>query len=248
MLRGAVTSVSFRKLSTGEVIAAAARAGLSGIEWGGDVHCPPGSAQAARALAAATADAGLTVCSYGSYYFAGQSGPDDFAGVLDSALALGAPTVRVWAGRRGSAQADEAYRRRVTGDLERICKLAADEGVTVATEWHGDTLTDAADSARRLLDEVAGLRTYWQTVVGMAPEACLAELESILPRLVNLHVYHWRGMTRLPLSEGAQAWGRYLDAARRTGRDHWAILEFVAHDDPDQLVRDAATLIELLGE
>ena len=46
-----LVSVTFRQKSVEEIAALTAEAGLSGVEWGGDVHVPPGDREAARRAA-----------------------------------------------------------------------------------------------------------------------------------------------------------------------------------------------------
>ena len=90
-------SVTLRASSPGEVVDVAAAAGLTAIEWGGDVHVPTGDLSAATEVAARTAAAGLSVGSYGSYLFAEpELADDEIARVVDTATALGAPWIRVW--------------------------------------------------------------------------------------------------------------------------------------------------------
>ena len=47
-MKTSVASVTFRRKSVCEVAELARRAGLDAVEWGGDIHVPPGHAQAAR--------------------------------------------------------------------------------------------------------------------------------------------------------------------------------------------------------
>ena len=104
-----LVSVTFRQKSVEEIAALTAEAGLSGVEWGGDVHVPPGDREAARRAARLTRQAGLEVLSYGSYYRC-QPG-EDFTPVLESALALSDDQIlkvkdlpiRISAGRRHPA-------------------------------------------------------------------------------------------------------------------------------------------------
>ena len=42
MLTAGLVSVTFRKLSVGEILAGVKKAELGSIEWGGDVHVPQG--------------------------------------------------------------------------------------------------------------------------------------------------------------------------------------------------------------
>ena len=154
MIRSGLVSITFRKLSPHTIIDLVTRAGLTGIEWGGDVHVPHGEIDVAREVAQMTRDAGLLVAAYGSYYRVGVSEADGlaFERVLETAMALGAPTVRVWAGNRGSADADESYRAAVVDDARRIAVLAHAAGITVSFEYHRNTLTDTNASAHRLLE------------------------------------------------------------------------------------------------
>ena len=87
-----VTSVTFRKKSVDEIIELARRAQLDGIEWGGDIHVPAGDLQSAASTAAKMRTAGLSVFSYGSYFY-GDKG-ESFSPVLSSAKTLGAPVIR----------------------------------------------------------------------------------------------------------------------------------------------------------
>lgn len=247
-----VVSVSFRKLTPREIVALSVRAQLAGIEWGGDLHVPHGDLEQAREVRQMTRDAGLEIAAYGSYYFTGESEANglSFGQVLASACALGAPLIRVWAGKRASSLADSTYRKAVVDDACRIAATAATAGVTVAFEFHANTLTDTLESATALLaaTSAAGMRSYWQPSSGWTPAAKLAALHAMMPHLTNLHVYHWQAHDRRPLAEGSAEWAEYLETVKtHTDTPRWALLEFVRHDEPEQLVPDAATLRHWLG-
>ena len=116
LLSAGLCSVTLRSLGIEQVVAAAAAAGLSGIEWGSDVHVvDAASADLAREACAA---AGLRVFSLGSYYRAGSFG--DFDVVAALAARLGAPRIRIWAGEVEPADADEGTWDAVVGDTRRI--------------------------------------------------------------------------------------------------------------------------------
>jgi len=245
-------SVTLRDRTAAEVVEAAVAAGLSGIEWGADVHTPPGEPATAREVGARTRDAGLRVTSLGSYHRTGVHPPDAFDDVLATAQALGAPRVRVWAGDLGSAQAGADDRARVAAGTADAVRRARDAGVEVGLEWHGGTLTDTPGSTAALLaavDALVGapaLRTYWQPAVDLADTDALAGLAALLPRVSTLHVFAWwPGTQRQPLAARADLWRRALTLAAGSG-DHDALLEFVAGDDPARLREDAATLRALL--
>ena len=248
MLMSGMVSVTFRALAPDAIMALVRQAGLGAIEWGGDVHVPPGHHDLAAAVRGASEAAGIRIVSYGSYYRVGHDDPAAFEPVLDTAARLGAPMLRVWAGRVGSAQADEAQRARVILDLRRIARLAATRGVTVSTEYHANTLTDTCESALQLLDAAGepNLRTHWQPVPQRSDAQNLVELTCLLPHLGHLHAFHLVGRERRPLAEARDAWKAYLAVAARSGRDHAVLLEFVADDDPARFLEEAGTLSALL--
>lgn len=249
-----LVSISFRALTPRAIVDLAVRARLAGIEWGGDIHAPHGDLARAGEVSRMTRDAGLAVTSYGSYYTVGQSEDEglSFARVLDTAVALDAPLIRVWAGNRASADADEVYRRMVADESCRIAAEAARSGVAVAFEFHGGTLTDNTASAAALLAATAsaGLRCYWQPPTGWSPEERAAALRVVLPCLANLHVYHWHSVKdRRSLAEGAAEWRSYLATVAANCPDpRWALLEYVRNDDPEQLVADSWVLLHLLAQ
>ncbi len=258
MIRNGLVSITFRQLTPREIVALVARAGLAGIEWGGDVHVPHGQVATGGEVARMTQDAGLAVAAYGSYYRVGVSEADGlaFERVLQTASALAAPTVRVWAGNRGSADTDASYRAAVAEDARRIADLAQAAGITLSFEYHRGTLTDTNASAQRLLQEVAHPNVYtcWQPPVSEPPAYCLSGLDAIAPRLTNVHVFHWLAETptaavdRRPLAEGAGLWRQYLARVAATGRQHFALIEFVRGGDPEQLLVDAQARKTWLGE
>jgi 3-dehydroshikimate dehydratase len=248
MIWPGLVSITFRALSPAEVVALVRQAGLRGIEWGGDIHAPHGNFTRAREVKELTQEAGLVVAAYGSYYRAGQSENAGlaFADVLETAIELGAPVIRVWAGTAGSASASPEVRAHVVADLRRIATLAAVAQVGVSLEFHNGTLTDTSDSTLRLLTEVKhpNLSTYWQPPLDQDTTSAVKDLRSLLPHLTHVHVYHWRTAStdRLPLAAGAERWRTFLQVAATAPGDRYAMLEFVEGDAPANFLRDAATL------
>jgi len=260
-------SVTLRAHEPAQVVAAAAAAGLEVIEWGGDVHVPVGDEARAREVRARTEDAGLGVCSYGSYYGrVAASGDDagsgdsaagrdsaasgDFGAVLATAVALGAPRIRVWAGQQGSAQSTPSTRAGVVEQLRAAVDRAGSAGIEVATEYHPNTLTDTAASTRALLDEVGpGLTTYWQPPVGTPDGESLATLHAVLEHMVTVHVFSWwPGRERLSLEARADLWRQVCELVAADARRPTIpmLLEFVQDDEPSAVLRDASTLRDLI--
>jgi 3-dehydroshikimate dehydratase len=251
MTRTGLVSVTFRQLSAEEIIGHVQRASLEGIEWGGDIHVPHGDVARAKEVQRRTCDAGLQIAAYGSYYRVAASEGEglSFASVLESAVALEAPLIRVWPGDRGSADVDEAFRNKVVEDALRIAAMAAEEDITIAYEWHVNTLTDTFDSAMTLLQEASHprLRTLWQPTSGVSHDDCLTELSRIHDRLDNIHVTHTPNGERKPLSDGIAPWRDFLRAANTNDKTRYALLEFVCDDSPDAFREDAKTLKEIVS-
>jgi sugar phosphate isomerase/epimerase len=246
-----LVSVSFRQLSPPAILALAKENDLGLIEWGGDIHVPEGDLVTGRKVGEATRSTGLKVAAYGSYYRLGGTDPDAFQPVLNTAVALGAPAIRVWAGNTGSEAADEAIWKSVCADANRIAGLAEKEGLRVALEFHGGTLNDTPGSARRLWQELdhPNLRSLWQPLPTLTPREQNESLSVILPHLSHVHVFHWNPgppVDRRPLAEGAGDWARWFGMIKPGYPEIPSLLEFVVADDPDNLSADAATLHKLL--
>ena len=252
MLRPGLVSITYRALSPREIVAACVEAKLEGVEWGGDVHARADDLNNAREVGQMTREAGLEVAAYGSYW----KGESAFEPVVEAALALGAPTIRVWAGKTDASQASDDDWKRVTESLARANELARAAGVTVATEFHGGTLTANGASALRLMQAVGDAQTLWQPLRRAAGfdaqvEENLAELRAVESYLSNVHVYEWRDdaqgeRQRLSLDGSAQ-WPRYIEALERIGGARWLLLEFVPDDEVAALAREAAALRGWIG-
>jgi sugar phosphate isomerase/epimerase len=244
-----LVSITFRAETPARIVEACRSCGLVAIEWGGDVHVPHGDLARAREVGEATRNAGLRVAAYGSYYRFDEATGE--AAVLDTAVALGAPVLRVWAGSHGSAQTPPAERARIVAAARKLGERARARGLTVAFEYHRNTLTDTTESARSLLEEIdhPAVGTLWQPPVGWSADACERSLRAILDHLAHIHCFTWGpgGSTdRHPLAEGADAWLRYLriaaSHAASPGRELPVLLEFVPEDRLEVLTREAETL------
>jgi len=239
-----LVSVSFRGLSPDEIIDLSVRAGLECIEWGGDIHVPPGDFANAEKVGECTRAAGLSVACYGSYYRLTDDEPGMAERVVQTAKALGAPLIRVWAGRLGSAEAGPVYRSGIVRNAQKLADLAAEESIDIAFEYHGGTLTDDALSAKNLLESVdrENVGTLWQPPVNMSIPDCIESICTVGKWIRNIHTFSWRAAERLPLAEGVEKWRACLEEIRQLPGERSLMLEFVRGDDPAQLIEDAKTL------
>lgn len=255
-------SITLRQLDADEVLATAVRAGVEGIEWGGDVHVPAGDHGAAERVGQQCHDAGVEVVSYGTYLGMSADADADLdaaAGeTLDTARSLGAPMVRVWTELGITPDAPVAPRAQVVERTARIVAGAAERDLTVALEFHPGTLTHTAAGARALMDEIgsAALRTHWQPDPTLDDVEALAQLDAVSDRLAHLHVFRWgaEGIAdRRALAEGEALWPAALQRASQVppppgARRRFALCEYVRGDDPDQLTVDVATLSRWIAD
>lgn len=255
MIKTGICSITFREFDAEGIAKLVKGAGLDAIEWGSDVHVKPGDIAAAGVARKATLDAGLEVSSYGSYYRVLDENQDQvFAPYLESTLALGTDTIRIWAGNQSSELASDDYRKTFIEKLRGDLDVAAEAGVRVALEFHGCTFTDSNAAAQKLFDEVnhPNLYIYWQPIYWLADQDYRIQgLEKLKDRVLNLHVFHWlfnpiagswgENIDRRPLEEGTTDWERYLSVPLPEGT-HYALMEFVRDDSPEQFMQDAKAL------
>lgn len=246
MYKLGLCSVTFKQLSVEKVVELAAKANLDGIEWGSDVHVPVGDVKQARRVKELTLQAGLEVASYGSYYHVGDYDKNDntFEKVLATAVQLGAPSIRIWAGSMSSKKANPIYRETVVEETHRIANLAKRQDIQLNLEYHECTLTDEPKSARLLMQEIShpNVKVYWQPAVGLSVSERLASIDLIYPWLTDVHVFHWEQTNRLSLEMGKSEWRQYLDRLEEKNMTRYLYLEFVKGGSTEQFLRDAKAL------
>jgi len=250
-------SVTFREKTAEEIIALAVEAGLDGIEWGADRHVLPGELKNAERVGRLTRAAGLEVSSYGSYYLAFDKPGDplaDFGPVIDTAVALGAPVIRIWAGSFFIENTPD-YFQTVVVQSRKLAAAAEKRGIKVAYEFHPNTFSETLDGALELLWEVGhpNLYSYWQPPNDTTLEQRLEQIAILKNRLLYLHVFQWEDAlappyVRQPLAEGSKEWNACLAAADEPGAERYALLEFVRDDNPELFLQDAATLKSWLSK
>lgn len=239
-------SVTFRGFSAEEVIELSVKNGLDCIEWGGDIHVPHGDIEAATRVGEATRKSGLACDSYGSYFRCDNL--ENFKPVSQATNALGANVIRVWAGEKDSEKFNDSEFERLVETVSSCADYAEKVGQKIAFEYHYGTYCNCPESVVRLLDAVhkKNVGTYWQPAywLGDIPdsdriEKNLAAIELIKERLINVHVYNWRGFDRFPLSESENEWALYMEKLPSHCN---CLLEFVKDDEVQNFEEDSKTL------
>ncbi len=256
MLIPGLVSVTFRQKTPQEICSLCERTDLAAVEWGGDVHVPCGNLRRAAEVRRMSADHGLIIPSYGSYYRLTQP-MDGLYACLDTACELGTGVVRIWGGVKGSceSQAEHAF---LTQSLIRCAEAARARALTLALEYHAGTLTDERHSVLQLLEDTSAfsdcLSVYWQPRFDRTPQERILSLAEILPRLAHVHAFSWignDGRHRLPLEAENAMWREVLSLLAAHTPDNMrrcVLLEFVQKDSPESLLRDAAALNTLLKQ
>ena len=240
-----LVSISFRSLSPEEIIRISKAAGLSAIEWGGDVHVPFGEIETATRVGEITRAAGLSIPEYGSYYRVGFSAPEDFSKAASSARALGTKCIRVWAYNKELSEIDQATYEIIVQDAKRICAGASD--LTICLECHNNTLTSNYQSALKFLQDVNcdNFQMFWQPNQRLSHQENLAACRALLPFIQRVHTFSWEGSARYPLADHADRWKEYLDILKDSPNAAMPLmLEFMHDNRPETLPETAQTLLD----
>ncbi|MEN8662521.1 MAG: sugar phosphate isomerase/epimerase family protein [Lentimonas sp.] len=261
-MKTGLCSVSLRNCTAEQIIELVKKGGLDAIEWASNCHVPEGDIETAQRVAQLTRDAGLEVSSYGSYYkvLDPDGNIEPFAPFLESAQALGTDTIRLWAGHDPSDAISEPLREKLIAQLRESAIAAEKVGIRLGLEFHANTLADSNYATEALLDAVnhPNLYTYWQPVYWLTdPVYRMDGLKRLASRVLNMHVFYWQfrpggdwgeSTDRRPLEEATKDWQTYFDVPLDSSYTHYALMEFVRDDCPEQFLRDAATLKAILDK
>ncbi len=251
MLSAGMVSATFRTKTTDDVLALCQTAGLSGIEWSENCHVLSADPLQAGALAESTRKSGLAVAAYGSYFYLGENETPVtvFRRSLESAHALGAPVIRVWAGRKPSCNVDVREFQDICREARILAGEALAYGCHLSFEWHKNSLTDTNAVAEQLLKTINHPNVYclWQPTLVLSEQERLEGIRMLGGLLDNFHVYHWSPEGRQELSDGAKQWKTYFKACS-PGKKRYALLEFVKDNAEAQFLKDAACLHSILSE
>lgn len=250
MIKTGLVSLTFNDLSILDIVRLAADCCMQGIEWSADRHLPVGELELAARINEITHIHGLHVSCYGSHYRAGigEGHGYPFDAVLRTAQALGAPSIRVWAGNQTQEKASFALCKDVNEDLKRIATLSEREGIAISLEMQANTLAETADGTLRIIEEVShsNISIIWKLFPASLPEVNGASLTKLMKYIGDFRVFYNRRGERRPLQEGESLWRDWLYQLKNTDRDRYAMLELIPDDSPQQLKIDAQNLRDLV--
>jgi len=238
------TTVTFRQKSAAEIVDLAKRNGVKYIEWGADVHAK--SEDDARSIRALCDESGITSVSLGSYCRVGDGDAESFARDCRIAKILGASRIRVWLGRKGSADVSADEREKMIAETRAMSKIAKAHGLILAFEFHRKTLTDTGISCAAFLNGVGdeNVKTYWQPFFEGNDEE---NLDAVVENVAAVHVFSWDAEChRFPLSDKADEWRAFIEKIKSRHEKMDFIIEFVRDDSEKQFEKDVETLKKLL--
>lgn len=242
-----LVSVSFRDKSPEEIIKRAAKSGLECIEWGSDVHVPFNNLENARNVYEKTAQKGLFVSSYGTYFGIDRDGLSELNCYMETAKALHTHKMRIWPPGKPSKKiiADGDWKSYVK-KTSRLAQVAEKNGIVLMLECHPFTLTDDYNAALEFFEAVnqPNLRLCWQPNQYKSLDYNLKSIKKLKRYIENVHVFNWDKTQRYPLEDGIETWKSYLKEIEETS--HCLLLEFMHDDKFSSLPQTAAALDEII--
>lgn len=242
MERLGLVSVSFREYSPRQILEAMQTCGLSRVEWGSDVHCPP---EKAALIGALQREYGISCCAYGTYFRLGVTPIDQLQSYIDGAKQLGTSVLRLWCGDQNSEDHTLSQRQALFAQCKEAARIAEANGVTLCLECHNKTFTNRKEAALELMEAVdsQAFRMYWQPNQFRSEEENISYARLLAPYTVNIHVFNWQGREKYPLAEAADIWKRYLGCF--DGRQN-LLLEFMPDGRLESLAAEAKALKEIV--
>ena len=237
-----LVSVSFRGCSPTEILTAMKAAGLDYIEWGSDVHAPPGKAEE---LALLQKSYGIACCSYGTYFRLGVTPMEELPAYIAAAKRLGTDILRLWCGNKNSEEYTEEEKEELFSACRAAADIAEESGVVLCMECHNKTYTNRKEAAFELMQTVGSesFRMYWQPNQHRTEAENLEYAGLLSSYTVNIHVFNWKGKEKYPLGDAKALWKKYLDCF---DTDRALLLEFMPDGKLETLTAEAGALREII--
>jgi len=242
-----LVSVSFREYSAEEILNAMKSVGLTCIEWGSDIHAPCHDTVQLEKLVSLQERYGIACCSYGTYFRLGENDVNELLDYITAAKKLGTKILRLWCGAKGSGQYTAEEREALFLQCRTAAAMAKEHDVILCMECHNHTFTDTKEGALALMQAVdsPNFRMYWQPNQYKTEEENLRYAELLSLYTCHLHVFHWKGDNRYPLSDGVKIWQNYLE---RFDGERTLLLEFMPDHKIESLLAETAALMKLAGK
>jgi len=243
--RTGLVSVSFRKHTPEEILRAMKAAGLSCIEWGSDVHAPADNLENLKYLVALGEKYGITCCSYGSYFHAGQHSEEEIYPYIRAARILGTNIIRIWCGSKNSEEYTALEKEALFASCKKLAQIAEQENVVLCMECHNWTYTNRLAGALELMKTVnsAHFQMYWQPNQWRSLEENLEYAEKMAAHTHVIHAFNWEEDKKFPLCGAVAVWKDYL---KKFDASQCILLEFMPDDKIESLGVEAEALQKIV--
>ena len=226
-MRFGFTSTSLRQIKDlKKIVDIAKKSGAQCVEWGGDIHVTDiTSARKAKELCD---DAGIRICSYGSYYRVGDCNMAEWEKICEIAGEMNAKSVRVWLGKADSEKTDDETYAKLVEDAKSMCAVAARYGLDVCPECHGNTYNNNTDAFLKIREDVGcdNFTTYFQSLY-RRKEYDLDRIERTLPYIGCVHVSYFEQFREQFPKHNPKYMASLLKKLADCGYDGDVLVEFV---------------------
>ena len=156
-------SVTFRKKTAEDVVALSKKAGISFIEWGGDVHVK--TLDDAKKVKALCDEADIKISSYGSYFNSAVYNESKWHNTCEITKEMGAESIRIWLGKKNSQVTSDREYNLLLENTKKMCDIAAEYGLFVCPECHDNTFNNNTDAILRFIGDLQrdNFKTYFQS-------------------------------------------------------------------------------------
>ena len=235
-------SVTFRNKTAGEVVDLAKKAGISFIEWGGDVHVK--TLDEAKKVKALCDKTDIRISSYGSYFNSAVFDESKWIDTCEIAKEMGAESIRIWLGKKNSQVTSEDEYSLLLENTKKMCDMAAEYDLIVCPECHDNTFNNNTDAILRFIRDLQrdNFRTYFQSRY-FRMEYDLDRIDRTYPYIKDVHV-SYRDLKREQLFRKKDK--NYLDTLLKKFKEKAfcgiVMIEFVSGNNEKNFFKDTETL------
>lgn len=239
-------SVSFKRIEPEEILKAMCACGLKYIEWSSKAHAPHNNPEKIEKLVSLQNQYGIKCSSYGTYFYFMHNDTDELYSYIQTAKTLGTSVLRLWTGRKGSADYTDEEKEEFFKECKKAASIAKKENVTLCMEFHNNSFTDTAKSSIELMQAVNSphFKMYWQPNGGVSEEVRINNAHLLAPHTVNIHAFYYENDVQYSLLQGFELWRRYLN---EFSGNQVLLLEFMPDGKLETLSAEAQTLKNIVN-
>jgi len=240
-----MVSVTFIKQPIEEVFRIAKKAGIDGIEWSarGEHVINDENIDKIKQL---SEQEKIEIFSLGSYCY--MSDPSECIGVVEMAVRMTAPVIRIWAGKKSPQDCSKEEFAHIVENTRIMADYASKYNITLGFEYHRNSLTETAESAVSLITAIGrnNVKLYWQNSGRFSMEENLKNQRVITPYLAGIfHIQNdYGGKGNQLLEEISEDMEYYFKPFMRT--EHKVLVEFVKGGLEENFYKDVEALRNVL--